>query len=354
MSEHKVNGGTMLLFIDPTGGTNYDTVVCLTSVGQAMSVQPVDASSACGPDKSPGAIDISYTFEGQHLQDPITGQISGTDLRLLLMAEQTVGWKLSPETPVTGDEIQEGTGYLSELSSTYAFDSVGVFTGTLQPYGVPTINIYRPGAVNFAVQIEGPEILSGGFDIYSISGSVFDVTVDWGDGNLTNYTGLNYYNTTYTYPGNDIYIITVIPSTTDINISFGPNLAAGGTQIRQFINLNAITLSQLNVVGNTINASTLDLTGLDQTVANRDLYLSQNNLSSILLPLGNTGINRFEGHLQYLTSSSVNYILDNILNYGNGPDTILLYGQTPPAPPTGQGIIDKAALIAMGWTVNTD
>ena len=79
MAEHKVDGGTMLLFIDPTGGTNYDTVVCLTSVGQSMSVQPIDASSACGPDKSPGAIDISYTFEGQHLQDPITGQISGTD-----------------------------------------------------------------------------------------------------------------------------------------------------------------------------------------------------------------------------------------------------------------------------------
>ena len=354
MAEHKIDGGTMLLFIDPAGGTNYDTVVCLTSVGQSMSVQPVDASSACGPDKSPGAIDISYTFEGQHLQDPITGQISGTDLRLLLMAEQTVGWKLSPETPVAGDEIQEGTGYLSELSSTYSYSEIGVFSGTLQPFGVPTITVYIPGAVNFQFQIEGAQILSGGFDIYSISGSPFDVTVEWGDGNSTNYTGSNYYNTTYTYAGYDTYIVTVLPSTTNINIAFGPNLAIGGVILRQLINLNAITLSQLNIVSNTINASTLDLTGLDQTVANRDLYLSQNNLGTILLPLGNTGINRFEAHLQYLTSSSVNYILDNILNYGNGPDTILLYGQTPPAPPTGQGIIDKAALIAMGWIVNTD
>ena len=141
MAEHKVAGGTMLLFIDPTGGTNYDTVVCLTSVSKSASVSVVDASSACGPDKSPGTIELSYGFEGQHLQDPVTGKISGTSLRQLLMAKTTVGWMIAPESPVTGDEIEEGTGYLSELSSTYAFDSVGTFTGTIQPYGTPVITI---------------------------------------------------------------------------------------------------------------------------------------------------------------------------------------------------------------------
>lgn len=141
MSEHKVSGGTMLLFIDPTGGTSYDTVVCLTSVGKSDSVNVVDASSACGPDKSPGTLEISYSFEGQHLQDPVTGKISGTSLRSLLRSKTTIGWKISPETPQIGDEIEEGTGYLSELSSTYAYDSVGTFSGTLQPYGTPTITV---------------------------------------------------------------------------------------------------------------------------------------------------------------------------------------------------------------------
>jgi hypothetical protein len=141
MAEHKVAGGTMLLFVDPAGGTSYDTVVCLTTVGKSASVSVVDASSACGPDKSPGTIELNYTFEGQHLQDPVTGRISGTSLRQLLMAKTTVGWKISPETPVTGDEIESGTGYLSDLSSTYAFDSVGTFTGTIQPFGTPTITV---------------------------------------------------------------------------------------------------------------------------------------------------------------------------------------------------------------------
>ena len=142
MAEHKVQGGNMLLFIDPNGGTDYDMVVCLTSVGTSMSVGTVDASSACGPDKSPGALEISYSFEGQHLQDPDSGKISGTNLRLLLNAEQTIGWKMSPETPEDGDEIQSGTGFLSELSSTYQFDSIGTFTGSINPFGQPTITIY--------------------------------------------------------------------------------------------------------------------------------------------------------------------------------------------------------------------
>ena len=141
MAEHKVAGGTMLLFIDSTGGTSYDTVVCLTSVGKSDSVSVVDASSACGPDKSPGTVEISYSFEGQHLQDPASGKISGTSLRQLLRAKTTIGWKISPVSPVTGDEVEEGTGYLSELSSTYAFDSVGTFSGTIQPYGTPTITV---------------------------------------------------------------------------------------------------------------------------------------------------------------------------------------------------------------------
>jgi hypothetical protein len=141
MSEHKVQGGDMLLFIDPNGGTDYNTVVCLTSVGVSDSVNVVDASSACGPDKSIGALEISYSFEGQHLQDPETGSISGTDLRALLRAEQTIGWKMSPLSPIDGDEIHSGTGWLSELSSTYSYDSIGTFTGVLQPYNEPTIEI---------------------------------------------------------------------------------------------------------------------------------------------------------------------------------------------------------------------
>ena len=138
---HKVQGGTVLLFIDPTGGTDYDTVVCLTEVTKADAVAVIDSASACGPDNSPGALQISYTFTGQLVQDPDAGEISGTNLRVLLRAKTTVGFKIAPVTPVDGDEIEIGTGFFSAIGSTYAFNSNGTFTGTLNPYGTPAITI---------------------------------------------------------------------------------------------------------------------------------------------------------------------------------------------------------------------
>ncbi len=141
MAEHKVKGGTMLLFIDPAGGTDYDTVVCLTSVSKEDTVEEVDAASACGPDSSPGELSLSYSFEGQHLQDPDTGKISGTSLRILLRAKTTIGWMIAPAEPVEGDEIEVGTGYLSSLSSTYAFNENGTFSGTIRPFGTPELTI---------------------------------------------------------------------------------------------------------------------------------------------------------------------------------------------------------------------
>lgn len=139
MAAHKVDGGTVLLFIDPLGGTDYDTVVCLTSVGKDDSVGENDASSACGPDITPGVLSLSRSFEGFLLQDPVTGEISGTNLRALMYAKTEIGYKIAPVTPVVGDEIEVGTGHIFALSSAYAFDSAGTFSGTIRPSGTPTI-----------------------------------------------------------------------------------------------------------------------------------------------------------------------------------------------------------------------
>jgi len=187
MAEHKVEGSNMLLFIDPNGGTAYDIVVCLTSVSKSDSVTVVDASSACGPDKSPGTVELSYAFEGQHLQDPESGQISGTDLRILLRGEQTIGWKIAPETPEDGDEIESGTGFLSELSSTYAFDSVGTFTGTIQPYGIPTLTISGGGGGGLVVG----QAYQGGIIAYLNGTGDHGIIVGWTDETEGNIWGSN-------------------------------------------------------------------------------------------------------------------------------------------------------------------
>lgn len=141
MAEHKVSGGTMLLFIDPNGGTTYDTVVCLKSVGVSDSINPIDTSSWCGSGKLPGLLNISYSFDGFHIQDVDTGRISGTDLRVLLRNKTRIGWKIAPESPQIGDEIQSGIGFISSLSSNYSFDNVGDFSMTVEVKGNVTTEI---------------------------------------------------------------------------------------------------------------------------------------------------------------------------------------------------------------------
>lgn len=55
-----------------------------------------------------------------------------------------------------------------------------------------------------------------------------------------------------------------------------------------------------------------------------------------------------------LTSESINAILASLVAHGKSNGICHLESQTPSAPPTGQGLTDKATLISRGWTVATD
>lgn len=136
MAEHKLSGKNVLLFIDPEGGTDYDTVVCLTSQSWTGTSNVIDATSKCGPDSLPGTQTNSVEFEGQHLYDEATGKISGASLFPLWKDQTTVGWKIAPVSPEQGDEILEGTGFLSDLAKNYGQDDPATFTATLSIYGM--------------------------------------------------------------------------------------------------------------------------------------------------------------------------------------------------------------------------
>lgn len=91
----------------------------------------------------------------------------------------------------------------------------------------------------------------------------------------------------------------------------------------------------------------------------KSIYFRRNPLlSSIDLPLlvkvhnGEASLN-FDGNA--LSSSQVNLILSRLLNISPASGTyIQLQYQNPPAPPTGQGLIDKTTLINRGNSVATD
>ena len=92
------------------------------------------------------------------------------------------------------------------------------------------------------------------------------------------------------------------------------------------------------------------------TRINKDIYIANNtNLTSIGMPsliyVGD-GINFYNNALP---SSQINAYLNKLVSITDWPGGFTNFnGQTPPAPPTGQGIADKQTLVNLGYSINTD
>ncbi|WP_291285430.1 hypothetical protein [Flavobacterium sp.] len=92
----------------------------------------------------------------------------------------------------------------------------------------------------------------------------------------------------------------------------------------------------------------------------KGLYFSNNAiLTSIQLPVLSSIMDKGGLSLDFsknaLPSSEVNLLLSRFLNISPlSKNSFLLHDQNPPAPPTGQGIIDKGTLISRGNNVATD
>lgn len=138
MAQRNINGKDILLFIDPLGGTAYDTMVCLTSNGLVRNTAVETATSKCGVDSAPGEKTITIPFAGTIVFEPATGKTSSGDLHSLWEGDTTIGWQIGPATPVTGDVLYEGTGWISDLTETYDATGRATYTGTINVIGTVT------------------------------------------------------------------------------------------------------------------------------------------------------------------------------------------------------------------------
>lgn len=133
----------MLLFLDPAGGTAYDTVVCMDTVDDSYTRALIDNGSACDPAGklvSP-VVESKFTFKGKHLLDPNSGKISGANILDLHLQSTKVGFKLAPTTPAVGDAVITGTAYITSVSNNYAYNAAATFTFELTPNTQPTLTI---------------------------------------------------------------------------------------------------------------------------------------------------------------------------------------------------------------------
>lgn len=120
------------------------------------------------------------------------------------------------------------------------------------------------------------------------------------------------------------------------------------------------TASDIQIAG---NSSLVSLTFPSMTSIEYKIQVNSNNLlSSVSFPIL-TSINPqntnygfyFDLGMNSLPSSQINYLLNKLTMVNNNPNkTINLANQSTPAPPIGQGLIDKLFLINNGFTVITD
>lgn len=116
------------------------------------------------------------------------------------------------------------------------------------------------------------------------------------------------------------------------SLTFARRIHFNNEPLLSSVNLSNLTGTGRLYIHDNPNLTTIILSSFDFSQYQEDLRLNDNALSS-------TVVNQILAQL----------VADNVIGI-----EINLHGQTPAAPPTGQGIIDKQTLIGNGNTVTTD
>lgn len=145
--------------------------------------------------------------------------------------------------------------------------------------------------------------------------------------------------TTFSIPTLSIGGLAISSNSLLTSVSF-PNLVSGQIVINTNSLLTTVSFP---------NFTTSDGSGID---IQKNSSLNSINIASFL---NFTGFGNFYFNNNALPSNQVNSLLNKMLTVtGSSRKRIDLKSQTPPSPPTGQGIIDKSLLISLGNIVTTD
>lgn len=168
------------------------------------------------------------------------------------------------------------------------------------------------------------------FMVLSISGlDNFKMEINWGDGSsVDTYSGSNYYYLTmpHLFISYDTFNVTI-----------------------QIDNILSVNLFHIEGLGGSFLLSA-DVRNLKNV---NNMFFAAGSIKSINIS-NNKLLQNLDIGQNSLTTNNVNYILHTLVqnNINNGLLNIGL--QTPPAPPTGQGITDAEILTSRNWTVITD
>lgn len=118
MAERFVEAASIFVTIALTGQSQAQ-VYCLVSVTRNYTTNITDAASICNPAaKTPGTQDFTIDMTLQRVWDVDSGHYSELFLHNAMMNKDIVDFTIGPASPVTGDLVENGTGYITSMTKT--------------------------------------------------------------------------------------------------------------------------------------------------------------------------------------------------------------------------------------------
>ncbi len=132
MAVHDLQGQDWVLLVHLTGGTAADQVVCLKSITFNSESSEIDGSSFCGPNTLQGLANEGIDFDAFVSYDSGSGKIDSAPLYVAKQAKTRISWKITRATPVTGDPVKSGFGYIISYTESYSLNEFTGFSGKIK------------------------------------------------------------------------------------------------------------------------------------------------------------------------------------------------------------------------------
>lgn len=118
MAERFVAAGDIFVTIALTGQSQAQ-VYCLVSITRNYTTNITDAASICNPAaKTPGTQDFTVDMTLQRVWDVDAGHHSELFIHNAMINKDIVDYTVGPASPVSGDLVETGTGYITSMTKT--------------------------------------------------------------------------------------------------------------------------------------------------------------------------------------------------------------------------------------------
>lgn len=100
-------------------GQSQAMVYCLVSVTRNYTTNITDAASICNPAaKTPGTQDFSVDMTLHRVWDVDPGHYSEKFIHDAMVNKNLIDYTVGPASPVSGDLVETGTGYITSMTKT--------------------------------------------------------------------------------------------------------------------------------------------------------------------------------------------------------------------------------------------